>query len=105
MWGKRGSGTFFAVVYPNTFLASPQDGVRRLDALLATARTRVTPGVCRGKRRVDVAEVVRRHFGRWETSRAEDNEISKAKPIERNSRPGVPGRFSLKAPTGHGAGR
>lgn len=103
--GKPASGTFFTVIYPNTFFASTHDCMWWLNAVpVAADRTRVIHGACFPRattERADFAEVVPRYFKRWEKSLTEDNDISEVQQIGLNSRLGLPGRFSLKEPIVH----
>ena len=103
--GKPAAGTFFTVIYPNTFFATTHDCMWWLNAVpVAADRTRVIHGACFPRsttERPDFEEVVPRYFKRWTKSLKEDNDISEVQQIGLNSRFGVPGRFSLKEPIVH----
>lgn len=103
--GKPAAGTFFTVIYPNTFFASTHDCMWWLNAVpVAADRTRVIHGACFPRattERADFDDVVQRYFKRWTKSLTEDNEISEVQQVGLNSRLGQPGRFSLKEPIVH----
>lgn len=103
--GKPAAGTFFTVIYPNTFFATTHDCMWWLSAVpVAADRCRVIHGACFPRsttERPDFEEVVPRYFKRWTKSLKEDNDISEVQQIGLNSRLGLPGRFSLKEPIVH----
>ena len=103
--GKPARGTFFTVIYPNTFFATTHDCMWWLHAVpLAPDRTRVIHGACFPRAttlRDDFEAVLPRYFKRWEKSLGEDNDISVEQQIGMMSAFGRAGRFSLMEPVVH----
>ncbi|MBJ3776438.1 aromatic ring-hydroxylating oxygenase subunit alpha [Acuticoccus mangrovi] len=106
--GRPAVGTYFTVLYPNTFFASTLDCMWWLQALPeGPGRCKVIHGVCFPKdtaARDDFAAVLPRYNRRWEKSLGEDNGISEEQQVGLNSRLGGPGRFSIHEPIVHAIG-
>jgi choline monooxygenase len=103
--GKAAEGSYFAVIYPNMFLATTVDCMWWLHCLpLAADRTLVTHGACFPKSTVarpDFEEVVKRYWKRWEKSLPEDNLISEEQQAGLQSHFSRAGRFSVREPIVH----
>ena len=103
--GKSASGTYFSVIYPNTFFATTQDCMWWLHvAPKGPARCVVTHGACFPRATVerdDFKQEVRKYYQRWDKSLPEDNEIAEMQQAGLECSLSQPGRFSLHEPVVH----
>ena len=103
--GKSASGTYFSVIYPNTFFATTQDCMWWLHvAPKGPARSLVTHGACfpRGTvERADFKEQARKYYQRWDKSLPEDNQIAEMQQAGLECSLSQPGRLSLHEPVVH----
>jgi phenylpropionate dioxygenase-like ring-hydroxylating dioxygenase large terminal subunit len=102
---KSASGTYFSVVYPNTFFAATQDCMWWLHvAPKGPARSLVTHGACFPRETVardDFEEEVRKYYQRWDKSLPEDNQIAEMQQAGLECSLSQPGRLSLHEPVVH----
>ncbi|RVU38439.1 aromatic ring-hydroxylating dioxygenase subunit alpha [Hwanghaeella grinnelliae] len=103
--GRPAEGTYFTVLYPNTFFACTQDCMWWLQALPETAgRSEIVHGVCFPKEtaaRNDFNEILPRYNKRWVKSLKEDNDISEEQQAGLRSSLNGPGRFCIQEPIVH----
>ena len=103
--GKSAAGTYFSIIYPNTFFAATQDCMWWLHvAPKGPARSLVTHGACFPREtveRADFEEEVRKYYQRWDKSLPEDNEISEMQQAGLECSLSQPGRLSLQEPVVH----
>jgi choline monooxygenase len=103
--GKSASGTYFSVIYPNTFFATTQDCMWWLHvAPKGPALCMVTHGACFPREtteRADFKDEVHKYYQRWDKSLPEDNKIAEMQQAGLECSFSQPGRLSLHEPVVH----
>jgi hypothetical protein len=103
--GPPASGSYFTVIYPNTFFGTTHDCMWWLQELVHGAEeTEVVVGSCfpRGTvARPDFEREVEKYFRRWDKSLPEDNAISEKQHAGLRSAYSLPGRLSVHEPIVH----
>ena len=103
--GRAAKGTYFVVLYPNTFFAITFDCMWWIQAIPKTAETcEIIIGSCFPKEtiaRPDFDEIVGDYYRRWDKALPEDNDISEEQQIGLGSKFSKIGRFSWREPVVH----
>ena len=103
--GRAAKGTYFVVLYPNTFFAITFDCMWWIQAVPKTAGScEIIIGSCFPKETVglpDFDQIVNAYYRRWDKALPEDNEISEEQQIGLSSKFSRTGRFSWREPVVH----
>ena len=103
--GRPAQGTYFTVIYPQTFFGATQDCMWWLQSLpRAPDHTTVVIGSCfpaSTVARPDFEEQVRKYYRRWDKSLPEDNAITEEQHAGLRSALGRPGPLCWREPVVH----
>lgn len=103
--GRPAGGSYFTVIYPNTFFGTTHDCMWWLQEIVqGPCSTKVVIGSCFPRATVarpDFETQVTKYYRRWDSSVPEDNAISERQQAGLESAFSLPGRLSVHEPIVH----